>query len=64
MKQAWEYDYEFFCDAVPVKDRKDLIQWDTMLEGKFLEEAKEMLEIGKGAWIKPLPCLLYTSRCV
>ena len=55
MKQAWEYDYEFFCDAVPVKDRKDLIQWDTMLEGKFLEEAKEMLEIGKGAWIKPLP---------
>lgn len=55
MKQAWEYDYEFFCDAVPVKDRKDLIQWDTMLEGKFLEEAKEMLEIGKGAWVKPLP---------
>lgn len=55
MKQAWEYDYEMFCDAVPVRNRTDLIQWDNLLEGKFLEEAKQMLENGKGAWKKPLP---------
>ncbi|CAK7013388.1 MAG: hypothetical protein ENTB_01416 [Enterocloster aldenensis] len=55
MKRAWEYDYEFFCDAIPVRDRTDLIQWDNLLEGKFLEEARQMLETGKGAWIKPLP---------
>ena len=54
MKRAWEYDYEFFCDAIPVRDRTDLIQWDNLLEGKFLEEARQMLETGKGAWIKPL----------
>lgn len=55
MKHAWEYDYELFSDAVPLKDRTDLIQWDSMLEGKFLEEAKQMLENGKGAWQKPVP---------
>lgn len=55
MKRAWEYDYGFFCDAVPVRDRTDLIQWDNLLEGKFLEEARQMLENGKGAWLKPLP---------
>lgn len=55
MKKAWEYDYKLFCDAVPVKDRKDTIQWDNLLEGKYLQEAEEMLEIGKGAWGKPLP---------
>lgn len=55
MKQAWEWDYEMFSGAVPVKDRTDLIQWDNLLEGKFLEEARQMLESGKGAWTKPLP---------
>ncbi len=55
MKHAWEYDYEMFCAAVPVKDRTDLIQWDSLLEGKMLEEAAQMLENGKGAWKKPLP---------
>ncbi|MFR9189231.1 MAG: hypothetical protein ACLVL7_02515 [Anaerotruncus massiliensis (ex Togo et al. 2019)] len=55
MKQAWEWDYEMFSGAVPVKDRTDLIQWDNILEGKFLEEARQMLESGKGAWTKPLP---------
>ena len=39
MRHAWEYDYEMFCEAVPVKDRTDLIQWDGLLEGKMLEEA-------------------------
>ena len=33
-----------FSGAVPVKDRTDLIQWDNLLEGKFLEEARQMLE--------------------
>lgn len=55
MRHAWEYDYEMFCEAVPVKDRTDLIQWDGLLEGKMLEEAAQMLENGKGAWKKPLP---------
>lgn len=55
MKKAWEWDYELFCNATPVKDRTDLIQWDNLLEGKFLEEARQMLENGKGAWVKPLP---------
>ncbi len=55
MKHAWEYDYEMFCGAVPVKNRTDLIQWDSLLEGKMLEEAAQMLESGKGAWQKPLP---------
>ena len=52
MRHAWEYDYEMFCEAVPVKDRTDLIQWDGLLEGKMLEEAAQMLENGKGAWKK------------
>lgn len=55
MKHAWEYDYEMFSEAVPVKNRTDLIQWDSLLEGKMLEEAAQMLENGKGAWKKPLP---------
>ena len=55
MKKAWEWDYELFCSAVPVKNRTDLIEWDGLLEGKFLEEARQMLENGKGAWSKPLP---------
>ena len=55
MKHAWEYDYEMFCGAMPVKNRTDLIQWDSLLEGKMLEEAAQMLENGKGAWKKPLP---------
>lgn len=55
MKKAWEWDYGFFKDAVPVKERNDTIQWDNLLEGRFLEEAKQMLENGKGAWLKPLP---------
>lgn len=64
MKQAWEWDYEMFSGAVPVKDRTDLIQWDNLLEGKFLEEARQMLESGKGAWTKPLPSRRRpTPRC-
>ena len=55
MKKAWEWDYEFFQEAVPVKNRKDTIQWDNLLEGKMLQEAQEMLELGKGWWSKPLP---------
>ena len=55
MKKAWEWDYEIFSSAVPEKNRTDLIQWDNLLEGKYLQEAQEMLEIGKGAWLKPLP---------
>lgn len=55
MKKAWEWDYEIFSNAKPVRDRTDLIEWDSMLEGKYLEEAKQMLETGKGAWLKPLP---------
>ena len=43
MKKAWEYDYELFCAAVPVKNRTDLIQWDNLLEGKLLEEARQRL---------------------
>lgn len=55
MKKAWEWDYEEFSKAKPVKHRTDLINWDSMIEGKFLEEAKLMLENGKAAWQKPLP---------
>lgn len=55
MKKAWEWDYDFFRSAVPVKDRTDTIQWDGLLEGKLLKEAQEMLELGKGWWLKPLP---------
>lgn len=55
MKRSWEWDYHFFTEATPEKNRKDLIEWDDLLEGKFLEEAKQMLESGKGAWLKPLP---------
>ena len=50
MKKAWEWDYEFFQEAVLVKNRKDTIQWDNLLEGKMLQEAQEMLELGKGWW--------------
>lgn len=32
MKKAWEWDYELFCSAVPVKNRTDLIEWDGLLE--------------------------------
>ena len=55
MKKAWEWDYELFCNAIPEKNREDLIDWNNLLEGKFLEEAKQQLENGKGAWVKPLP---------
>lgn len=55
MKKAWEWDYEIFSQAKPIKHRTDLIEWDELLEGKFLEEARQMLENGKGAWLKPLP---------
>ncbi len=55
MKKAWEIDYENLCNAVPVKNRTDTIQWDSMLEGTMLKEAQEMLELGKGWWLKPLP---------
>lgn len=55
MKRSWEWDYEEFSKAKPVKNRTDLINWDSMIEGKFLEEAQQMLENGKAAWWKPLP---------
>lgn len=55
MKKAWEWDYEIFKHAIPEKNREDLIEWDDLLEGSFLKEAEQMLETGKGAWIKPLP---------
>ena len=55
MKKAWEYDYELFCAAVPVKNRTDYIQWDNLLEGKLLEEARQMLIAGRDWWNKPLP---------
>ncbi len=55
MKKAWEWDYDFFREAVPVKNRTDTIEWDGLLEGKLLQEAQEMLELGKGWWLKPLP---------
>lgn len=55
MKKAWELDYENMCNAVPIKNRTDTIQWDSMLEGTMLKEAHEMLELGKGWWLKPLP---------
>lgn len=55
MKKAWEYDYELFCAAVPVKNRTNYIQWDNLLEGKLLEEARQMLIAGRDWWNKPLP---------
>lgn len=55
MKKAWEWDFKFFSQAIPEKHRSDLIQWDGLLEGKLLEEARQMLELGKGWWLKPLP---------
>ena len=55
MKRAWEYDYELFCRAIPEKNRTDLIQWDNLLEGKLLEEARQMLIAGRDWWNKPLP---------
>lgn len=55
MKRAWEYDYDLFCAAIPVRERTDLIQWDNLLEGKLLEEARQMLVTGKDWWNKPLP---------
>lgn len=56
MKRAWEWDYEMFSTAKPIKKNEDeLICWDDLLEGTFLKEAQQMLENGKGAWRKPLP---------
>lgn len=56
MKRAWEWAYEIFSNAKPKKfDKDDLICWDDLLEGTFLKQAEQMLENGKGGWLKPLP---------
>ena len=55
MKKAWEWDNNIFADAVPIKDRTDTIEWNSMLEGKYLEQAQQMLDTVKGGWLKPLP---------
>lgn len=45
------------CSAArcPVKDRTDLIQWDNLLEGKFLEEARPDARERQGR-VDPSPC--------